>query len=69
MKSLNSLSVLSKPRHHLYVENPNDKVQWSVFFDLVHVVTIFVLGGILYNHLDTSGFVAFSGLFVAIFFA
>ncbi|AQZ52234.1 low temperature requirement protein A [Martelella mediterranea] len=60
----------SKPTHHLDVEKASDHVHWvELFFDLIHVVTIFLLGNFLSHHLDWAGFWIFTGLFVAIFFA
>jgi len=62
--------IWRRPRHHMDVENPNEHVQWvELFFDLIHVVTIFILGNYLSDHLDLQGFLVFSGLFLAVFFA
>lgn len=59
-----------KPRHHLDAVSPSDHVHWvELFFDLIHVVTIFLLGNFLSHHLDLHGFWIFTGLFIAIFFA
>ncbi|MCB1526619.1 MAG: low temperature requirement protein A [Hyphomicrobiaceae bacterium] len=59
-----------RPTHHMDVQNPTDHVQWvELFFDLVHVVTIFILGNYLSHHLDWTGFLIFSGLFLAVFYA
>lgn len=66
----NDSPIRRKPRHHLDVENPSDHVHWvELFFDLVHVVTIFMLGNFLTHHLDLPGFLIFTGMFVAVFFA
>ena len=47
-----------------------DHVHWiELFYDLIHVVIIFVLGNYLSHHLSFEGFLIFAGLFVAIWFA
>lgn len=62
--------IWRKPQHHLDVEKPSDHVHWvELFFDLVHVVTIFLLGNFLSHHLNWEGFWIFTGLFVAFFYA
>jgi low temperature requirement protein LtrA len=59
-----------KPSHHLDSPESRQDVHWvELFFDLVHVVAIFLLGSFLASHLDLQGFLVFAGLFVAIFFA
>lgn len=41
-----------RPRHHMDVDETHDHVHWvELFFDLVHVVTIFILGNYLSHHL------------------
>lgn len=58
------------PKHHLDHEDSHDHVHWvELFYDLIHVVIIFLLGNYLSDHLSLSGFFAFAGLFVAIWFA
>ncbi len=67
---LSDFPIWRRPRHYMDVENPGDHVHWvELFFDLVHVVTIFQLGNYLSHHLDLGGLFAFTGLFLAIFFA
>lgn len=62
--------IWRRPRHHMDVEDAGDHVHWvELFFDLIHVVTVFMLGNYLSHHLDWHGFWIFTGLFVAIFFA
>lgn len=62
--------IWRKPQHHLNLEKPDHHVHWvELFFDLIHVVTIFLLGGYLSHHLDLHGFLVFAGLFVALFYA
>ena len=37
-----------RPRHYMDVDETHDRVHWvELFFDLVHVVTIFILGNYL----------------------
>ena len=59
-----------KPKHHLDVETSNDHVHWiELFYDLAHVVSIFVLGNYLSYHLGFTGFTVFALLFIVIWFA
>lgn len=52
------------------VDETHDHVHWvELFFDLIHVVTIFILGNYLSHHLGWQGFWVFTGLFLAIFYA
>ncbi|MCB2009966.1 MAG: low temperature requirement protein A [Geminicoccaceae bacterium] len=68
--ALKEFPIWRKPRHHMDVDNPSDHVHWvELFFDLVHVVTIFLLGNFLSHHLDLHGFLIFTALFVTIFYA
>lgn len=68
--TLRNYPVWRKPRHHLDARDASNHVHWvELFFDLVHVVTIFMLGNFLSNHLDVHGFMVFSGIFLAVFFA
>ena len=58
------------PQHHMDAENANDHVHWiELFYDLIHVVTIFILGNYLSHHLTFEGFFIFAGLFTAVWFA
>ena len=67
---LKDFPIWRRPRHHLDVERASDHVHWvELFFDLVHVVTVFMLGNFLSHHLDWHGFWISTGLFLAIFFA
>ncbi len=46
-----------RPRHYMDVDETHDRVHWvELFFDLVHVVTIFILGNYLSHHLGWQGF-------------
>ncbi len=59
-----------KPQHHLDVEHDNDHVHWmELFYDLIHVVTIFLLGNYLSDHHGLGGFFTFLWMFVAFWFA
>ncbi|MFA0040061.1 low temperature requirement protein A [Vibrio sp. 10N.261.52.A1] len=59
-----------KPKHHLDTDSSNDHVHWiELFYDLAHVVSIFVLGNFLSHHLGFGGFVIFAALFTVIWFA
>lgn len=59
-----------RPRHHMDAETASDHVHWvELFYDLIHVVTIFMLGNYLSHHLDWHGFWVFSGLFLAVWYA
>lgn len=59
-----------RPRHHLDLEQAHDHVHWvELFYDLVQVVLIFLLGNYLSHHLDLHGFLVFAGLFIAIWAA
>lgn len=59
-----------KPQHHQDIENSHDHVHWvELFYDLIHVVTIFLLGNYLSHHLDLNGFLVFAGVFITLWFA
>lgn len=59
-----------KPRHHLDADASSDHVHWiELFYDLAHVVSIFVLGNYLSHHLGFAGFAVFAALFTVIWFA
>ncbi|MEM6669543.1 MAG: low temperature requirement protein A [Pseudomonadota bacterium] len=58
------------PRHHMDAEDAHDHVHWiELFYDLIHVVTIFMLGNYLSHHLSIDGFLVFAALFTAMWFA
>lgn len=59
-----------KPQHHKDQDHAHEHVHWTeLFYDLIHVVTIFLLGNYLSHHLDVQGFLIFSGLFIALWYA
>ncbi len=62
--------VWRKPQHHSDVEHKSDHVHWvELFYDLIHVVVIFLLGNYLSHHLSIEGFFFFAGIFIAIWYA
>ena len=59
-----------KPQHHHDIENASEHVHWvELFYDLIHVVTIFLLGNYLSDNLNPQGFLIFSGVFIALWYA
>ncbi len=59
-----------KPQHHQDTERTNNHVHWvELFYDLVHVVTIFLLGNYLSHHINPMGFITFALMFIALWFA
>lgn len=59
-----------KPRHHLDTKDAHEHVHWiELFYDLIHVVIIFLLGNYLSHHLSVEGFLVFASVFIAIWFA
>lgn len=59
-----------KPQHHQDLDHAHEHVHWTeLFYDLIHVVTIFLLGNYLSHHLDWQGFLIFAGVFIALWYA
>ena len=59
-----------RPQHHQDIDHAHDHVHWTeLFYDLIHVVTIFLLGNYLSHHLDLHGFLVFAGVFIALWYA
>ena len=59
-----------KPQHHHDLDEAHDHVHWTeLFYDLIHVVTIFLLGNYLSHHLNIPGFLTFAGVFIALWYA
>ena len=59
-----------KPQHHQDLDHAHDHVHWvELFYDLIHVVTIFLLGNYLSHHLDIQGFLVFCGIFIVLWYA
>ncbi|MEL7013744.1 MAG: low temperature requirement protein A [Pseudomonadota bacterium] len=59
-----------KPQHHQDLGHTHEHVHWAeLFYDLIHVVTIFLLGNHLSHHLDVQGFLVFAGVFIALWYA
>ncbi|WP_407334245.1 low temperature requirement protein A [Enterovibrio sp. 27052020O] len=68
--NLSAHPLWRKPKHHLDTEASSDHVHWmELFYDLVHVVSIFVLGNFLSHHLSVAGFAIFALLFIVVWFA
>jgi len=58
------------PQHHMDSDHQHDHVHWiELFYDLIHVVIIFLLGNYLSDHLNPGGFAVFTGVFIAVWFA
>ena len=59
-----------KPQHHQDLDHTHEHVHWAeLFYDLIHVVTIFLLGNYLSTHLDFIGFLVFAGVFITLWYA
>ena len=59
-----------KPQHHQDLDHAHDHVHWvELFYDLIHVVTIFLLGNYLSHHLNIEGFLVFCGVFISLWYA
>ena len=59
-----------KPQHHQTLDHVHDHVHWTeLFYDLIHVVTIFLLGNYLSDNLDVPGFLIFAAVFIALWYA
>lgn len=68
--ALNDHPMWKKPRHHQDLEHTHEHVHWvELFYDLIHVVTIFLLGNYLSNHLSINGFLVFAGIFITLWYA
>ena len=59
-----------KPQHHSDLDHTHEHVHWTeLFYDLIHVVTIFLLGNYLSDHLNLQGFLVFAGVFIVLWYA
>lgn len=59
-----------KPVHHQDGNITSEHVHWTeLFYDLIHVVAIFLLGNYLSDHLSLEGFLVFSGVFITLWLA
>ncbi len=68
--ALSDHPIWRKPQHHADVEHKSDHVHWiELFYDLIHVMVIFLLGNYLSHHLHVQDFLFFAGLFIAIWYA
>jgi len=62
--------IWRKPQHHQDLDHVHDHVHWAeLFYDLIHVVTIFLLGNFLSHHLNVDGFLVFCGIFIVLWYA
>ena len=58
------------PCHHLDHPHAHNHVHWmELFYDLIHVVMVFMLGNFLAEHKDIPGFITFALLFIAMWLA
>ncbi len=58
------------PRHHLDLPKEHNHVHWmELFYDLIHVVAVFLLGNYLSHHHDMAGFIGFAIIFFAFYLA
>ncbi|MEM7207873.1 MAG: low temperature requirement protein A [Pseudomonadota bacterium] len=68
--ALNDHPMWRKPQHHHDLDHVHEHVHWTeLFYDLIHVVTIFLLGNFLSDHLTVQGFFIFAGVFIALWYA
>lgn len=68
--ALHDHPIWRKPQHHQDLDDAHDHVHWAeLFYDLIHVVTIFLLGNYLSHHLDLHGFFVFAGVFITLWYA
>ncbi|MDJ0834053.1 MAG: low temperature requirement protein A, partial [Gammaproteobacteria bacterium] len=68
--ALDDYPMWRKPQHHHDIDDVHDHVHWTeLFYDLIHVVTIFLLGNYLSQHLDVQGFLIFTAAFIALWYA
>ncbi len=59
-----------KPQHHHDLDESEEHVHWvELFYDLIHVVTIFLLGNYLSHHLTIEGFLVFTAVFIVVWYA
>ncbi len=68
--SLQNHPIWRKPQHHHDLDHSHEHVHWvELFYDLVHVVTVFLLGNYLSHHASLEGFAVFALVFVVLFYA
>lgn len=59
-----------KPQHHADLDHTHDHVHWTeLFYDLIHVVSIFLLGNYLADNFHINGFLVFAGVFFTLWYA
>lgn len=65
--ALSDHPLWSPPKHHEDLEHVHDHVHWvELFYDLIHVVCVFLLGNYLSEHLSVQGFLIFAAVFTVI---
>ncbi|WP_022951713.1 low temperature requirement protein A [Leucothrix mucor] len=68
--ALSDYALWRSPSHHEDLDEAHDHVHWvELFYDLIHVVCIFMLGNYLSHHLSFQGLFIFAALFTAIWMA
>ena len=68
--ALSDYSLWRAPYHHEDLDDAHNHVHWiELFYDLIHVVCVFMLGNYLSQHLSIQGFLIFAGLFTVIWMA
>ncbi|WP_219988672.1 low temperature requirement protein A [Leucothrix pacifica] len=68
--ALSDYPLWRAPLHHEDLEDAEEHVHWvELFYDLIHVVCVFMLGNYLSHHLSIEGFLIFAALFAVIWMA
>ena len=68
--ALSDYPLWRSPKHHEDFDDAHDHVHWvELFYDLIHVVCVFMLGNYLSHHLSVEGFFIFAALFTVIWMA
>ena len=68
--ALSNYALWRAPSHHEDLDEADNEVHWvELFYDLIHVVCVFMLGNYLSHHLSIQGFLIFAALFTVIWMA
>lgn len=68
--ALSNYALWRAPSHHEDLDEADNEVHWvELFYDLIHVVCVFMLGNYLSHHLSIQGFLIFAALFAVIWMA
>lgn len=68
--ALSDYPLWRAPLHHEDLDDPHDEVHWvELFYDLIHVVCVFMLGNYLSHHLSLEGLLIVAGVFTVIWMA